>query len=196
MGLAKLKTKISVEEYLEGEKISQTKHEFIGGEVYAMAGASERHHRICANFFIKLDSHLENSKCQAFITDMKLKADAATFYYPDVFVACDQQPKSEYYREEPILIIEVASPSTRQTDRREKLRAYQQIPSVHEYAVVEQDKIYIELHRRQPDGRWITYYYNHNDEEFAFESVNLNLNLSEVYNRVTFPESSQNPAEH
>lgn len=191
MGLAKLKTKISAEEYLEGELVSETKHEFIGGEVYAMAGASERHHRICANFFIRLDSHLENSKCGAFITDMKLKTDKATFYYPDVFVACDKNPESEYYREEPILIIEVTSPSTRQTDRREKLRAYQQIPSVHEYAVIEQDKTYIELHRRQPDGHWITYFFNDNDEEFTFESIDLTVQLAEVYNRVIFPPKSQ-----
>lgn len=188
MGLAKLKTKISVEEYLEGEKASRMKHEFIDGEVYAMAGASERHHRICANLFIKFDSHLENSKCAAFITDMKLKTDEATFYYPDVFVACDQNPKSEYYREEPVLVIEIISPSTQQTDRREKLRAYQQIPSVREYAVVEQDKIYIELHRRQPDGRWITYFYNEGDEELTFESVDLTLKTTEIYRRVNFPQ--------
>jgi Uma2 family endonuclease len=188
MGLAKLKTKISIEDYLEGEKISEIKHEFINGEVYAMAGASEKHHRICANLFIKLDSHLESSSCNAFITDMKLKTDEATFYYPDVFVSCDKHPESEFYREEPILIIEVVSPSTRQTDRREKLRAYQQIPSVHEYAIVEQDKILVEIHRRQPNGSWITYFFNDNDEEFTFESVDLTLKLDEVYRRVNFEE--------
>ena len=186
MGLAKLKTKISIEEYLEGEQTRQTKHEFIGGEVYAMAVASERHHRICANLFIKLDSHLANSKCNAFITDMKLKADEKTFYYPDVFVDCGKNPESEYYREEPILIIEVAPPSTHQTDRREKLRAYQQIPGVHEYAIVEQDKIYLELHRRQADGRWITYFYNDEDEKFTFESIDLTLKVADIYQRVIF----------
>lgn len=186
MGLAKLKTKISLAEYLEGEKISRAKHEFIDGEVYAMAGASERHHRIALNLIKKLDSHLEDAECDAFITDMKLKADEKTFYYPDVFVACDKSPESEYYRAEPILIIEVTSPSTHQTDRREKLRAYQQIPCVQEYVIVEQDKIYLELHRRQSDGRWITYFYNEADEEFSLESINLTLKISEVYQRVNF----------
>ena len=186
MGLAKLKTKISIEDYLQGEKISQTRHEFIGGEVYAMAGASERHHRICANLFIKLDSHLENSKCDAFITDMKLKADEKTFYYPDVFVDCGKNPESEYYRENPVLIIEVTLPSTQQTDRREKLRAYQQIPSVIEYLIVEQDKIKLELHRHQSDGRWITYFYNDEEETISFESIDLTLEISEIYRRVNF----------
>ena len=71
------------------------------------------------------------------MVDMKLRANEDTFYYPDVFVSCDQSPKSSFYREEPILNIEVVSPSTRQTDRCEKLRAYQQIPTVQEYVFVE-----------------------------------------------------------
>ena len=192
MGLPKLKTKISVRDYLEGEKISEIRYEYIGGEVYAMAGASDKHHRISANIFIKLDFHLEKSKCQAFMAEMKLRADEKTFYYPDVFVSCDQSPKSEFYREEPILIIEVASPSTRQTDRREKLRVYQQIPTVQEYVIVEQEKIHIELHRRQPDGRWITYFYNEGDfdEIIEFQSVGMKITLEEIYRRVDFTKKS------
>lgn len=188
MGLAKLKTKISVKDYLEGENFSEIKHEFLNGEVYAMAGASDRHHRICANVFIKLDSHLAESKCEAFMAEMKLKADEKTFYYPDVFVSCDKAIKSAFFREEPILIVEVVSPSTRQTDHREKLRVYQQIPTVQEYVIIEQDRMLVELHRRQPDGRWITYFYNESDldEILEFQSVNLSLNLEEIYNRVRF----------
>jgi len=188
MGLAKLKTKISVADYLEGEEISSIKHEYINGEVYAMAGASDRHHRISANVFIKLDSHLAQSTCEAFMAEMKLKADASTFYYPDVFVSCDKIIKSSFYREEPVLIIEVVSPSTRQTDRREKLRIYQQIPTVQEYVIIEQDRIHLEIHRRQPDGHWITYFYNEGDfdEQIEFQAVGLSLNLEEIYNRVRF----------
>lgn len=190
MGLPKLKTKISVEDYLEGEKISQIKHEYVAGEVYAMAGASDRHHRISANLFKKLDSHLENSECEAFMAEMKLKVNEDTFYYPDVFVACDKPVKSAYQRETPVLIIEATSPSTRQIDRREKLRAYQQMTSVQEYVVIEQDKVHIELHRRQPDGRWITYFYNASDfdEQIEFQSVNLTTNLEEIYSRIKFEE--------
>jgi Uma2 family endonuclease len=190
MGLPKLKTKISVEDYIEGEKVSQVKHEYVAGEVYAMAGASDKHHRISANLFKKLDTHLEKSNCEAFITDMQLQVNEETFYYPDVFVACDNPPKSRYRREEPILIIEVISASTRQIDRREKLRAYQQIASVQEYVIIEQDKVHVELHRRQTDGRWITYIYNHSDfdEQIEFESVKMTTNLEEIYSRVKFEE--------
>lgn len=188
MGFAKLKTKISLEDYLGGEEISQTKHEYINGEVYAMAGASDRHYRISMNIATKLDAHLAQSDCEAFMAEMKLKADEKTFYYPDVFVSCDKVKPSSFYREEPILIIEVVSPSTRQTDRREKLRAYQQIPTVQEYVILEQEKMLVELHRRQPDGRWITYFYNEGDldEEIEFQSVGLKFNLEVIYNRVNF----------
>lgn len=192
MGLAKLKTKTSVAAYFEGEKISQVKHEFVDGEVYAMAGASDKHHRISANLFKILDSHLEDSKCEPFITDLKLKVNESTFYYPDVFVACDEKPESSYYRSSPVLIIEVVSPSTRQIDRREKLHAYQQIPSVQEYMIVEQDKVHVELHRRQPNGNWITYFYNESerDDVIEFQSVGLETNIDEIYRRVNFQARS------
>lgn len=192
MGLAKLKTKISIEDYLEGETASRVKHEFVNGEVYSMAGAGRRHHRIALNLVTKLDDHLADTKCEAFITDMKLKANEDTFYYPDVFVACDETSESDYYRTTPVLIIEVVSPSTRQIDRREKLRAYQQIPSVQEYMIVEQDKIFIELHRRQPNGNWITHFYNESDrdEVIEFQSVKLESSIDEIYRRVDFQTSS------
>lgn len=190
MGLPKLKTKLSVEDYLEGEKTSQIRHEYVDGEVYQMAGASDRHHRISANIFISLDNHLENSDCEAFMFDMKFKVDKTTFYYPDVFVTCEENPESAFYREHPVLIIEVLSPSTQQTDKREKLRTYQQIPTVQEYIIVEQDKIKLEIHRRQPDGRWITYYYDESDRDeiIEFQSVGLQLNLDEIYRRVRFED--------
>ncbi len=190
MGVPKLKTKISVEEYLEGELISPIRHEYIGGEVYAMAGASDRHHRICSNLFTSLDEYLEDSDCDVLHLDMKLRVSSDNiFYYPDVFVACDQNPVSEFYREEPVLVIEIASPSTRQIDRREKLKVYQSIPSVKEYVTVEQDKTHVELHRRQANGTWITYFYNENDldEVIEFQSVGLKTGLDEIYRRVKFP---------
>lgn len=188
MGLAKLKTKINVADYLSAEMVSREKHEFVNGEVYAMAGAGDRHHRIALNLITALDKHVKESDCEAFITDMKLKVNQNTFYYPDVFVACDESPESAYYRTTPVLVIEVLSPSTRQIDRREKLLAYQQVPSVLEYIIVEQEKIHIELHRRQPNGSWITYFYNKSDRDvdIEFQSVGLKTNLDEIYSRVDF----------
>jgi Uma2 family endonuclease len=188
MGLARLKTKLRIEDNLKGELASYIRHEYIYGEVYAMAGASAAHNIISGNIFGNLWTHLRNSNCQPFSENMKLRTDAQTFYYPDVFVACDQQPESEYYREEPILIIEVLSPSTERTDRHEKLAVYKTITALQEYIIVWQDKIYIELHRRQPDDSWLTYIFDENDraEEIEFQSVDLKLTLDEIYRRVKF----------
>lgn len=188
MGLAKLKTKLRVEDYLMEENLSDIRHEYIYGEVYAMAGASVTHNRIVNNIGFKIDNHLANSSCETFTENVKLRADAQTFYYPDVFVACDQNPENEFYREEPILIVEVLSPSTERTDRNEKLAVYKNIPTLQEYVIVWQDKIYIELHRRQVDDSWLTYIFDENDltEEIEFQSVDLKLTLDEIYRRVKF----------
>lgn len=196
MGLLKLKTKLSIEDYLEGEKESKFRHEYIDGEVYQMAGASDKHHRISLNLTKLLDNHLDDSECETFMTDMKFKVDKTTFYYPDVFVTCEGNPESAFYREKPILIIEVLSPSTRQTDKREKLRVYQQLSTVQEYVIVEQDKIKVEIHRRQTDGRWITYYYDKSDhdETIEFQSVELELTLEEIYRRVKFEDNNKKPS--
>lgn len=187
MGLAKLKTKISVEDYLKGEEISPVKHEYVYGEVYAMAGTSDNHNRIVGSLVAALDNHLRNSECETFFGDIKVRVDPNVYYYPDVLVSCEQNPENPYFRNQPILIVEVLSPSTQEIDRREKLLFYQQMPSVQEYAVIEQQKMHVELHRRQPDGRWITYYFNHDaDETIEFQSVELTLTLGEIYRRVKF----------
>ncbi len=190
MGLAKLKNKISVEEYLKGELLSETRHEFIYGEVFAMAGASDRHGTIVGNIFGNIWTHLKNSRCQPFAENMKLKADAQTFYYPDVIVACDEPPKSAYYREEPILLVEVLSPTTERTDRKEKLGVYKNIASLREYLIVSQEKTSIEVHRKLADETWQTEIYDETDAEIRLDSIDFNLTLEEIYRRVNFTNSS------
>lgn len=193
MGLPKLKTKLSVEDYLEGEKISSVKHEYVDGEVFAMAGASDRHNFIVDDIYTALAVHLRNSPCQPFSGDIKVRATQNVYYYPDVLVSYEENSESPYFRNQPILIIEITSPSTEKIDRREKLLFYQQMPSVQEYVVIDQHRINIEIHRRQPDGRWITYYFNENeaDEEIEFKSVEMTLPISEIYRRVRFEKNAR-----
>lgn len=187
MGLAKLKTKVSVEDYLEGERISPVKHEYVYGEVYAVAGTSDNHNLIAGSIYASLFNHLRDSSCNPFFGDIKVRVSPNVYYYPDVLVSCEQKPENPYFRNEPILIVEVISPSTKEIDRREKLLFYQQMPSVQEYVVVEQEKMLVEIHRRQADGRWITYYFNQDiDEEVEFQSVEMTMTLGEIYRRVTF----------
>ncbi len=186
MGVLKLKTKISVEDYLEGEKISPVKHEYVEGEVYAMAGTSDNHARIAGNMFVALSIHLRDSICEPFSSEIKVRVTQNVFYYPDVLVSCEENPEDSHFRNQPILIIEVTSGSTEHIDRREKLLFYQQMPSVQEYAVIDQYRISVELHRRQPNGNWITYFYDNSDEEIEFQSVGLTLPINEIYRRVRF----------
>ncbi len=190
MGLPKLKTKISVEDYLEGEKFSPVRHEYIEGEVYAMAGTSDSHNLIAGDIYIALGVHLRNSRCQPFSGEIKVQVTRNVFYYPDILVSCEENPESPYFRNAPILIIEVTSPSTANIDRREKLLFYQQMPSVQEYAVVDQHKMNVELHRRQPSGTWITYFFDASDDEIEFESVGLTLPITEIYRRVRFERNA------
>lgn len=186
MGLPKLKTKLSVEDYLEGEKISPVKHEYVDGEVYAIVGSSDNHNRIVRNFVVTLTNHLQNSPCEPFFGDIKVQVTKKVYYYPDVLISCEEFPENPHYRNSPILIIEVVSTSTEHIDRREKLLFYQQMPSVQEYVIVEQKKMNVEVHRRQNDGHWITYYFNESDDEVEFQSVGLTLPLPEIYRRVRF----------
>jgi Uma2 family endonuclease len=190
MGLLKLKTKISVEDYLEGEKISPVRHEYVEGEIFAMAGTSDNHSRVAGALYAALFNHLRDSNCEPFFGETKVRVTRTVYYYPDVLVSCEENPENPYFRNAPILIIEVTSPSTAHIDRREKLLFYQQMPSVQEYAVVDQHRINIELHRRQPNGGWITYFFDSTDEEIEFESVKMTLPISEIYRRVRFEKNA------
>jgi len=190
MGLPKLKTKVSVDDYLEGEMLSTVKHEYIDGEVYAIAGSSDIHNMIAGEMYALLLSHLRNSKYQTFIGDIKVRASKEVYYYPDVLVSCEQNPENPYFRNQPILIIEVTSPSTAHIDRREKLLFYQQMPSVQEYVIVDQHKMNVEVHRRQANGGWITYYFNESDDIVELASVELSIPLPEIYRRVRFQKNA------
>lgn len=186
MGLPKFKTKISVEDYLASEKLSSIKHEYFNGEVYAMAGSSDNHNFIAGEIYSALLIHLRDSPCQPFIGDIKVRARQDVYYYPDVLVSCEQNPENPHFRNNPILIIEVVSKSTERIDRREKVFAYQQIPSLQEYVVVDQYRMEVQVHRRQENGGWITYFFNERDDIVEFTSVDLTIPLPEIYRRVTF----------
>jgi len=148
---------ITPEEYLEGERVSDIRHEYVNGRVYAMAGASDDHNRIAGNLFSEFHTALRDKRCEAFINDMKVKLPpnvTDVYYYPDVLVACDPADNAKYYRERPKVVIEVLSPDTRRTDEREKPYAYQQVRTLEVYALVEQEVARITvLHRAETGWR-------------------------------------------
>jgi len=186
MGLPKLKLKTSVADYLKREKISPVRHEYVDGEVHAMAGTSDNHARIAVNITTALSIHLRDSPCEPFSGDIKVRVTSKVYYYPDVLVSCEDTPENPYFRNKPVLIVEVTSRSTKHIDRREKLLFYLQIKSLREYVIIDQDRMNVEVHRRRADGTWITYYFDEDDEAVEFASVELTLPITEIYRRVRF----------
>ena len=170
----------SPEDYLQGELISETKHEYMDGQVYAMAGASRNHERIAGNVYRKIGNHLENHPCEPFASDMKVKA-GNNFFYPDVMVVCDEQNPQEYYTASPVLIVEVLSKNTRRKDETTKRLAYFNITSLQEYVLIEQDIVDVEVCRRSKG--WVSEHFFMGDE-VCFESIGLTLTVEEIYARV------------
>ncbi len=179
---------LSVADYLAGERDGAVRHEYVSGQAYAMAGASARHNRIAGNIFARLNNHLDGADCEPFISDMKIRIAPDLFYYPDVVVTCDAPGGDPYFRTEPRLVVEVLSPTTERTDRHEKMAAYKNCPSVEEYALVSQDAMMIELHRRSGDN-WQVEIFTEADDECAFASVGLTLKVSDIYRNVRFDET-------
>lgn len=194
MGVPKLRLKVSVRDYLEAEKISPVRHEFIDGEVYAMAGTSKSHNRIIGTLYKKLSEHLRDSGCEPFFVDIKVRVEKLNcFYYPDLVVVCDDDNEDEYYATKPKIIVEVLSPSTSLTDRREKMFAYKEIEGLVEYVLIEQDKMYAEVYRRRETSDlwdWIEFF---PDEEIELAAVDFKMPLKSIYEGVQLTE--KNPFE-
>ncbi|MFZ4704192.1 MAG: Uma2 family endonuclease [Candidatus Methylumidiphilus sp.] len=170
----------SPEDYLQGELLSEIKHEYLDGQVYAMAGASRNHERIAGNMFGEIRNWLKNSPCEPFASDMKVKA-GANFFYPDVMVVCEEQNPHEYYSDSPTILVEVLSKSTRKTDETTKRMVYFNIASLQEYVIIEQDIVDVEICRRSKG--WLSEHFFLGDE-LCFESIGLKLTVEEIYARV------------
>ena len=135
-GVLKAVRPLSLEEYLALEREAPVKHELVEGFPHAMAGANDRHNRVVVNLVLALGPLAREKGCRLYASDMRLKVDAATVYYPDLMVICEEDA-GEHYKEKPCLVIEVLSESTEATDRREKLRKYLGLPTLQAYLLVD-----------------------------------------------------------
>ncbi len=179
---------ISEAEYLTVERHSQTKSEYLAGQVFALAGASRAHNRITDNIGGMLYNALRGSGCEFFTSDMRVKVvEASAYFYPDVVIVCGE-PQFEDEKEDnllnPLVIFEVLSESTEPFDRGEKFFAYRRIPSLREYLLVAQDKMRVEHYIRQSDGEWLLREYTGADTVIRLESVAVELPLQQVYEGV------------
>jgi len=180
MNLKYKATSLSVQDYLDSEINSPVKREFINGDVYAMAGASTNHNRLVANIAREFGNHLKNSSCEPFASDMKVQVNQ-DFFYPDNLVVCNHEGNDEGITDSPMIIVEVLSKSTRQIDHTLKRTAYQSLPSLLEYVVIEQDLVDVEVCRRK--NHWQSEHYYLGDE-VIFEAIDFHLSVAEIYERV------------
>lgn len=174
----------SAADYLAAEAQSQTRHEYVNGEVFAMAGGSQRHNRIALNTASALLSGLRGTPCQVFMSDVKLHvACDNAYYYPDIMVACGESSRiagEAHSVADPSLIIEVLSPTTENIDRREKLASYRRLTSLTEYVLISQDRQQVEIYRRQGDIGWL-YLSFEADDHMELASVGFTVPITGLY---------------
>ena len=181
MVLAKKYNLMSEQAYLDGELLSDIRHEYIEGEVYAMVGAHKYHNQIVMTVSNVFYNHLLGKPCQPYASDMKVKIDRK-YFYPDVMVDCSQVD-ADYYIEQPSIIVEVLSKSTRQHDKTVKRLAYFQIASLKEYVMIEQDFVEIEFWSRDENNYWQQSVYYLGDD-IHFQSIDLTVSVEDIYRQV------------
>lgn len=143
------------DDYLEWEQRQPERHEYVRGEVFAMAGTTDRHNEISMNFTTLLRQHLRGTPCRAYMADVKVRVEAADCgFYPDVQVTCAESDRADrLVKRSPVLVVEVLSDSTAAYDLGDKFAAYQQLDSLREYVLVDQERIRVQIYRRR-DGQW------------------------------------------
>ena len=177
---------VSVNDYLAGELVSPVKHEYLGGTVYAMAGAQNVHNLIATNILGSLHARLRGHRCRPYNSDTKIRIrlpDQVRFYYPDASVICRPNPQADSFQDEPAVIVEVVSPATRRTDEGEKKDAYLTIPSLCAYLVVEQEFPTAVLYRRTEQG-FLREVHDGLDMVIPLAEIEVELPLAEVYDGV------------
>ena len=180
--------KITPAEYLTAEITAPTRSEYVQGEVYAMAGASDGHVTVTGNLFALLKPQLRGSGCKTYISDMKLRIGTDdAYYYPDLMVSCDPADhQRNYVKQTPTLIVEVLSPSTEAYDRGGKFAFYRQLTSLQEYVLIDPRTYRVDVFRRTPQNRWELFNFEGKDTEVEFASLNFRCTMSDIYEDVDF----------
>ncbi len=185
---------VSIDDYLAGELVSPIKHEYLGGVVYAMAGARNAHNLIASNTLVALGSRLRGKRCRPYNSDTKIRLrlpHQVRFYYPDVSVICRPNPQSDSFQDEPAVLVEVLSKRTRRIDEGEKKDAYLTIPSLCAYLLVEQESPTVVVFRRTEHG-FVREIHEGLEAVIPLREIDSELPLADVYDAVEFtPEPSE-----
>ncbi|HMS43532.1 MAG TPA: Uma2 family endonuclease [Pyrinomonadaceae bacterium] len=191
MGLAKLKTEtvFTAEDYLKFERESSSRHEFLDGEIYSMAGESLSHNRVCVNLSGEVRNKLKGKPCEALSPNMKVRTSTASlFAYPDLTIVCGEpqfHDKKKDVLTNPKVIFEVLSPSTAEYDRSKKFIRYRMgNETLTDYILVSQEYCFIEHFTKQADGNWIYRSLDTLSDNLRIEAIDCQLSLQEIYDRV------------
>ncbi|MEH2042955.1 Uma2 family endonuclease [Nostoc sp.] len=179
---------VTVEEYLQIEEKSNIKHEYIDGNIYAMAGALDPHVTIAGNLFAFLRNYMRSSGCCVYIADMKARIESLNrFYYSDVMVTCDRRDQeTPGYKRFPCLIVEVLSNSSEAFDRGDKFADYQTLESLQEYVLINTKRQRVECFRRNEQGLWVLQSYTSEHQSFRLNSVDFEETMTALYEDVVF----------
>jgi Uma2 family endonuclease len=205
MSLPQAQIRYTEDQYLSIERESEERHEYLDGQIYAMAGESPEHGAICTNLTREVSAQLKGTRCQAFAKDMRVRSgplprrrysQKGLYSYPDLLIVCGELQFLDENRDviiNPKVIIEVASPSTEAFDRGDKFQRYRTYnPSLTDYLIVAQNCPYIEYFARREDGQWvIAASAIELSESVHITSINCTLRLAEVYDRVEFPKEEE-----
>jgi Uma2 family endonuclease len=198
MSALRIPQPLSVSDYLARELTSPIKHEYVGGVIYAMAGARNAHNLIASNVLGTLFGRLRRRPCRAYNSDTKIRIRLPTqvrFYYPDASLVCRPNPPTDSFQDEPAVIVEVLSESTRRADEGEKRDAYLTIPTLSVYLLVEQDEARVVVYRRTETG-FVREVYEGPEAVVPLGEIEASLPLSEIYEAVDFtPPSEETPVD-
>jgi Uma2 family endonuclease len=178
--------------YLAWEERQQEKHEYVAGQVFAMVGARREHVLVSGNLYAALKQRLRGGPCQAYISDLKLRVEAAdAFFYPDLMVSCDPEDQAaEMFLARPILIAEVLSESTAASDRGDKFAAYRTLPSLREYVLVDIPARRVETFRRAAEKEWLFHEYPPGCGDCRFPCLDVSVPHEEVFENASAPTST------
>ena len=182
MGEARRVTRVSAEDYLAAERDAEVRHEYVDGELFAMAGARRSHNTVVATLARVLGNRLTGGPCRIGVPDMKVQAaPRSRYYYPDIVVSRNDpaEEPDEYTETHPCLLVEVLSESTAAVDRREKRMAYQRIEFLVDYVLVDVDARSVERWTRDGDG-WTRASFEPG-ESLALTSIGTELSVAECF---------------
>ncbi len=190
--MAQPQERLAPAEYLALERAASTRSEYVGGEIFAMAGASRQHNLITGNVIRELGSQLRRKPCEVYPSDMRVKVASTGLYtYPDVVVVCEEPAFEDAELDtllNPTVLVEVLSKSTADYDLGRKFEQYRTLPSLREVLFVAQGSVHLVHCRRQSDDTWILSETRDANERLAMTSIGAELPVAEVYAKVRFAE--------